>query len=61
MDIIVFVLFFFGLPIFLIIAVLPSLIILNVMKERKIRFVRDVANGMGITDFVQISFEKVDS
>jgi hypothetical protein len=61
MDIIVFALFFFGLPIFLIIAVLPSLIILNVMKERRIRFVRDVANGMGITDFVQISFEKVDS
>jgi hypothetical protein len=61
MDIIVFALFFFGLPIFLIIAVLPSLIILNVMKERRIRFVRDVAKKMGITDYVKISFEKVKS
>lgn len=61
MDIIVFALFFFGLPIFLIISVFPSLIILNVMKERRIRFVRDVAKRMGILDFVKISFEKVSS
>jgi len=61
MDVIVFALFFFGLPIFLIIAVLPSLIILNVMKERRIRYVRDVAKGMRIKDFVKISFEKVNS
>ena len=61
MDIIVFAVLFFGLPIFMIISVIPSLIILNVMKERRIRFVRDVAKRMGISDFVKISFEKISS
>jgi hypothetical protein len=60
-DIIVFAVLFFGLPIFMIISVIPSLIILNVMKERRIRFVRDVAKRMGISDFVKISFEKISS
>lgn len=50
---------FFGLPIFLLIAVIPSLIILDITKERRIRFVRNFAAKMGITDFVEISFEKV--
>lgn len=61
MDIIVFAVLFFGLPIFMIISVIPSLIILNVMKERRIRFVRDVAKRMGISDFVKISFEKISN
>ena len=50
---------FFGLPIFMLIAVIPSLIILDITKERRIRFVRNFAEKMGITDFVEISFEKV--
>ena len=43
------------------ISVIPLLIILNLMTERRIGFVRDVAKRMDISDFVKISFEKVDS
>jgi hypothetical protein len=58
-DIAVFLMFFLGLPIFLLIAVIPSLIILDITKEHRIRFVRNFAEKMGITDFVKISFEKI--
>ena len=57
-DIAVFLMFFLGLPIFLLLAVIPSLIILDITKEHRIRFVRNFARNMGITDFVKISFEK---
>ena len=59
-DVAVFLMFFFGLPIFLLIAVIPSLIILDITKEHRIRFVRNFAKKMGIKDFVKISFEKID-
>lgn len=59
MDIIVFAVFFFGLPLFLLIAVIPSLIILDVTKEHRKRFIRNTAEKMGITDFVKIRFQKV--
>jgi len=59
-DIIVFLMFFLGLPIFLLIAVIQSLITLDIMREGRIRFVRNFAEKMGITDFVEISFEKVN-
>jgi len=58
-DVAVFLMFFLGLPIFLLISVIPSLIILDITKEHRIRFVRNLAEKMGITDFVEISFEKV--
>jgi len=58
-DIAVLLMFFLGLPIFLLIAVVPSLIILDLTKEHRIRFVRNFAEKMGITDFVKISFEKI--
>ena len=58
-DVLTFVVFFFGLPIFLLIAVIPSLIILDITKEHRMRFIRNFAEKMGITDFVEISFEKV--
>jgi len=58
-DVAVFLMFFFGLPIFLLIAVIPSLIILDITKEHRIRFVRNFAEKMGITDFVKVSFEKI--
>jgi hypothetical protein len=58
-DVIPFVVFFFGLPIFLLIAVIPSLIILDIMKEHRIRYVRNLAKKMKINDFVKVSFEKV--
>lgn len=43
----------------MLITVIPSLIILDITKEHRIRFVRNFAQRMGITDFVEISFEKV--
>ncbi len=52
--------FFFGFPVFVLIATIPSLIILDITKEHRIRYVRTVAGKMGITDFVEISFEKVN-
>jgi hypothetical protein len=58
-DIAVFLLVFLGLPIFLLIAVIPSLIILDVTKEHRIRFVRNFAEKIGITEFVKISLEKI--
>jgi len=59
-DVIVFLVFFFGLPIFLLIAVIPSLILLDITREHRIRFVRNFAEKMGITDFVKFSLEKID-
>jgi hypothetical protein len=59
-DIAVWLLFFLGLPIFLLIAVIPSLIIFDITKEHRIRFVRNFAKKMGIKDFVKISFEKIE-
>jgi hypothetical protein len=52
--------FFFGFPVFIFIAILPSLIILDVTKEHRIRFVRTVAEKMGITEFLEVSIEKVN-
>jgi len=52
--------FFFGFPIFMVIASIPSLIVLDIIRERRIRFVRNSAKEMGITKFVEISFEEVD-
>lgn len=61
LDIIVFAIFFFGLPIFLLIAVIPSLIILDKTKEHRTRFIRNVAEKMGITNFVEIEFKKTSA
>ena len=59
-DVTTFLVFFFGLPIFLLIAVIPSLILLDITREHRIRFVRNFAEKMGITDFVKFSLEKID-
>lgn len=59
-DLVTFLMFFLGLPIFLLIAVIPSLIILDIMKEHRVRFVRNFAEKTGITDFVEFSLEKAD-
>jgi hypothetical protein len=58
-DLVTFLMFFFGLPIFLLIATIPSLIIFDITKEHRIRFMRNFARKMGITDFVKVSFEKI--
>ena len=59
-NLIVFLLFFFGIPIFLLITILPSLIIFDLMKEKRLRFIRSLAEKMGIVDFVDISLEKAN-
>jgi len=59
-DVIIFLVFFLGLPIFLLIGVIPSLILLDITREHRIRFVRNFAEKMGITDFVKFSLEKID-
>jgi hypothetical protein len=56
----VFVVFFFGIPIFMLISVIPSLIILDITKEHRVRFVRSFAEKMGIADYVEILFEKTN-
>lgn len=52
--------FFFGFPAFIFIAIIPSLIILDVMKDHRIRFIRKIAEKMGITEFLEISVETVN-
>lgn len=59
-NLIAFLLFFFGIPIFLLITILPSLIFFDLIKERRLRFIRNIAEKMGIADFVEISLEKVN-
>lgn len=58
-DIIGTFVFFFGTPIFMLIATIPALIILDITKEHRIRFIRSYALRLGISDFVEISFQKV--
>jgi len=52
--------FFFGFPAFIFIAIIPSLIILDLTKDQRIRFTRKIAEKMGITEFLEISVEKVN-
>ena len=42
-NLIAFLLFFFGIPIFLLITILPSLIIFDLMKEKRLKFIRSMA------------------
>ena len=46
-------------PIFLTIAAIPAIIILDIIKTSRINYVRKWANRLGIKNFVEISFENV--
>jgi hypothetical protein len=59
-NLIAFLLFFFGIPVFLLITILPALIILDLMKERRLRFIRKIAEKMGVTDFADVTLVKVE-
>ena len=59
-NLVAFLLFFFGIPVFLLIAILPALIILDLMKERRLKFIRKLAENMGITDFADVTLVKVE-
>lgn len=58
-DVVVSVLFFLGLPVFIAIAAMPSLIILDMIRAHRIRVVRRIAEKLGITDVMKISFESI--
>ena len=59
-NLVAFLVFFFGIPFFLLITTLPSLIIFDMMKERRLRFIRKIAEKMGISDFIEINLQKVN-
>jgi hypothetical protein len=48
----------FGLPLFISLLAIPSLIILDLTRKHRIKYVRRAAARMGIRDEVQISFQK---
>lgn len=48
----------FGLPVYVILTVIPSLILLDLTKEHRILYIRRVAAKMGITNVVEIFFEE---
>jgi hypothetical protein len=48
----------FGLPLFISLLAIPSLIILDLTRKHRIKYVRRAAARMGIKDEVQISFQK---
>ena len=52
--------FFFGFPVFIFIAMLPSLIILDVTREHRIHSIRKIAEKIAITEFLEVSLEKVN-
>ncbi|MFX1375775.1 MAG: hypothetical protein ACFFA0_08190 [Promethearchaeota archaeon] len=52
--------FIIPLPIFLTILIIPSLIILEITKKFRIKYVRGIAKKLGITDYVEVKFEKMN-
>lgn len=50
--------FILGVPLFVTLLLIPSFILLDVIIENRIRFIRDIASRMGITHFVETKFEK---
>ena len=47
----------FGLPVYVILAVIPTFILLDLTRDHRIQYVRRVAAKFGITRVVKISFE----
>jgi len=48
------------LPIFITILIIPALIILEITKKFRIKYIRGIAKKLGITDYVEITFEKLN-
>ena len=47
----------FGFPIYVIITVIPSLIILDLIQEHRVQYIKRVAARMGITKVVKIYYD----
>ena len=50
---------FFGIPVYVILTVIPTFVILDLTRDHRIQYVRRVAAKKGITRVVKISFESV--
>ena len=50
---------FFGIPVYVILTVIPTFILLDLTRNHRIQYVRRVAAKIGITRVVKISFESV--
>ena len=48
---------FFGIPVYVILTVIPTFILLDLTRDHRIQYVRRVAAKIGITRVVKISFE----
>ena len=59
-DIVMFM-FIFGLPLFITLLLIPSFILLDITLESRIRFIREIAARMGITQFVETNFERTNT
>ena len=46
-----------GMPLYLILSLIPAIIINEIIKKRKINYIRKVSNRLGIKDIAVISFE----
>lgn len=48
------------LPIFITILIIPALLILEITKKFRIKYIRGIAKKLGITEYVEITFEKIE-
>ena len=48
---------FFGIPVYVILTVIPTFVLLDLTRDHRIQYVRRVAAKIGITRIVKISFE----
>jgi len=53
-------LLFVPLPIYLSLLTIPSIVLLDISSKNRIKYIRSIARTLGIKDYVQISFEKVE-
>ena len=47
----------FGLPFYVRFTLIPGLILLDMIREHRVRFIRNMAARLGFTEVVEISFE----
>ena len=58
---IIFVLAFYApFPLYASIILLPAIILLDIMKQNRINYVRKRAAKLGISDYVELTFNKIE-
>ena len=53
--------FILGVPLFITLLLIPSFILLDVTMEGRIRYSRGIAMRMGITQYVETNFKKINA